>query len=332
MNQLPKISIVTPSFNQGQFIEETICSVLDQNYPNLEYIIIDGGSTDNSVELIKKYEKHLKYWVSEPDRGQSHAINKGLIHCTGEVFNWLNSDDLLVPGALEIIGAHFLNPKVEVLSGRELHFNESEEWIKYGSIIYDELEKNLLDGVIYQPSTFWRLDQIKEVLPLNNELNYLMDVDLWIRYFAMKGLSRSLKIEAPLAKFRLHQGSKTVNEKQKFNEERELIVKSILIDLGQTTWSLFYENETNLSRKLRPIRIDQNIRMKRILAICGSNLVEKLYSTYRYKDLKKLYLKIILQGVYFDTFFTYFYRVFLIPKCLLNKLRNRNVSKSAPHQ
>src|SRR6056297_3391010 len=97
---LPKISIVTPSFNQGKFLEKTIKSVIDQNYPHLEYIIIDGGSTDSSLNIIKKYEKHLDYWISEPDRGQSHAINKGLNYCSGQIFNWINSDDYLEPGAL----------------------------------------------------------------------------------------------------------------------------------------------------------------------------------------------------------------------------------------
>ena len=90
----PKISIVTPSFNQGQFLEETILSVLEQEYPNLEYIIIDGGSSDNSLNIIKQYEKKLSYWVSEPDNGQTHAINKGFSHATGEIFMWLNSDDI----------------------------------------------------------------------------------------------------------------------------------------------------------------------------------------------------------------------------------------------
>jgi len=102
-----KISIITPSYNQGQFLEETIISVLNQDYPNLEYIIIDGGSTDKSVEIIKKYEKYLTYWVSEKDRGQTHAINKGFIKSSGSILNWLNSDDLLVPGAINSVSKAF---------------------------------------------------------------------------------------------------------------------------------------------------------------------------------------------------------------------------------
>ena len=105
----PRITIVTPNYNQGQFIEETIRSVLLQGYPNLEYIIIDGGSTDNSVEIVKKYEQYLAYWVSEPDRGQSHAINKGFERCTGDYVAWMNSSDCYMPGALQYI---FGNSKI----------------------------------------------------------------------------------------------------------------------------------------------------------------------------------------------------------------------------
>src|SRR3990172_6693239 len=106
----PKISIVTPSFNQDQYLEETILSVINQNYPDLEYIIIDGGSTDNSIDIIKKYEKHLTFWVSEKDKGQCDAINKGLKKCTGDIFNWLNSDDHYFPGTLQKVAESFSQP------------------------------------------------------------------------------------------------------------------------------------------------------------------------------------------------------------------------------
>src|SRR5436853_272146 len=100
----PKISIVTPSFNQGQFIEETIHSVLDQNYPNLEYLVIDGGSTDQTIDIIRKYETRLSYWESEKDRGQVHAINKRLARVTGDIFAFINSDDIYLPGTFATVG------------------------------------------------------------------------------------------------------------------------------------------------------------------------------------------------------------------------------------
>ena len=121
----PKISVVTPSYNQGKFIEETIRSILLQSYPNLEYIIIDGGSTDDSVQIIRKYEQWLTYWVSEPDRGQAHAINKGFARCTGELMGWINSDDSLFPNALHYLAvAHQKQPQA-ILLGNVLHFSDT---------------------------------------------------------------------------------------------------------------------------------------------------------------------------------------------------------------
>ena len=121
----PRISIVTPSFNQGRFLERTILSVLNQNYPNLEYIVMDGGSTDESVEIIKKYENYLAYWISEKDNGQSDAIKKGFQKSTGEILAWLNSDDIYLSGALRGVAGFFRDGKgTEVVYGNRYIIDE----------------------------------------------------------------------------------------------------------------------------------------------------------------------------------------------------------------
>ena len=126
----PKISIVTPSYNQAEFLERTILSVLNQNYPNLEYIIIDGGSTDSSAEIIKKYERYLTYWVSEPDDGQADAINKGFAKATGDILAWLNSDDLYLPGALLKVKESFQNAGIAFLYGHSILVDKEDRVIR----------------------------------------------------------------------------------------------------------------------------------------------------------------------------------------------------------
>ena len=123
----PKISIVTPSYNQAQFLERTILSVLNQNYPNLEYIIIDGSSTDESIDIIKRYEKYLNYWVSEKDRGQSHALNKGFYKARGDICGWLNADDLFLPDVfVKVIFAFKLSPNKKIVFGDYLNIDKND--------------------------------------------------------------------------------------------------------------------------------------------------------------------------------------------------------------
>ena len=155
---LPKISIVTPSFNQSRYLEDTIVSVLDQNYPNLEYVIIDGGSNDGSTEIIRRYENHLHYWVSEKDKGHGNAINKGFSHTSGEIMGWINSDDKYTPWSLEVIAEIFtLFPHVDWIVGYNSWWNE-----KGAMTSASRVHKNAVDFLlgnykwVQQESVFWR--------------------------------------------------------------------------------------------------------------------------------------------------------------------------------
>jgi len=223
----PKISIVTPSYNQGRFIEETIRSVLLQGYPNLEYIVIDGGSTDNSAEIIKKYEKWLAYWISEPDRGQSHAINKGFEKATGLIYTWLNSDDTYMSSGIETAVKFLLeHPDVSMVYGDCNIINESSEVVD--KIIGHQFDlKNTLIHVrhgIPQPTVFLRREVLGKVGPLDTNLHMAMDLDLWIR------ISLSFKmryIPELLANFRRCAGTKTVSFGYKFEQDHLYILDKI---------------------------------------------------------------------------------------------------------
>lgn len=180
----PKISVVVPSFNQARFLESTLCSIIDQKYPNLELIVIDGGSTDGSIEIIKKYEKHLAYWVSEPDGGQTKGLIKGFSRCTGEVQCWVNSDDLLERNSLREVAEYFQRYlHIDAVYGDAL-------WVDIdGSPLREQREipfnrfiwlyaYNYIPGM----SMFWRRSVYEKVGGLNPEFDLAMDADLWIRF------------------------------------------------------------------------------------------------------------------------------------------------------
>lgn len=227
------ISIITPSYNQGQYIEQTIDSVLSQNYPHLDYIIIDGGSTDNSVEIIKKYEKHLSYWVSEKDNGQSHAINKGFSRAKGEVINWLNSDDYYLPGALKTVSEYFQDKNINVLCGKsQIVKNGKLVKISSGTDIYLELSKTIGWARTDQPETFYRKSCIDSIGVLNQGLHYVMDKELWIRYLCKYGLRNVKQTDDLLVAFRLHGSSKTTNQQSLFDKETGSLFQKFALEYG----------------------------------------------------------------------------------------------------
>jgi glycosyltransferase involved in cell wall biosynthesis len=190
----PKISIVTPSFNQGSYIEECILSILNQGYPNLEYIIIDGGSTDNTIEIIKRYQSQLSFWISEKDSGLYEALNKGFEKTTGEILGWLNSDDILHRKSLFTIADIFSAlPEVQWLQGYpslidndgRIVFHQPPRYNKY-----DFFLKEYHDGTfIQQESTYWRRELWEEAgSHISMKYKYAGDFELWMRFFSIQKL------------------------------------------------------------------------------------------------------------------------------------------------
>lgn len=208
--ELPRISVVTPSFNQGGYIESTIQSVVAQQDRNLEYIVVDGGSTDETVEVLRRYDDVIHDWVSEPDRGQSDAINKGFARSTGDILCWLNSDDQLERGALAVVRSAFEDPEVDVVVGhcRFRYERSGTERVLRGEFVSrDRLLRYWRGYRMHQPSIFWRRRVYETIGGVNAEEHLLMDVEYWAR-MAEAGF-RFKNVDAVLAIATYHGDAKT---------------------------------------------------------------------------------------------------------------------------
>lgn len=207
MSNLPTVSIITPSFNQGKYLEETILSVLNQDYPNIEYIIIDGGSADNSVDIIKKYEERLAYWISEPDNGQTDAIIKGFNKAKGSFLTWLNSDDLFEPSMIKI-SLHFLQeyPEVGLTFGDRMRIDSKGNIYSFQR--YPQFRKLYLKWglTLPQETVLFRREEYENSGGLTSTLHMAMDYDLWCKLIE---ITKFYHIPAFLGRFRAHASNKS---------------------------------------------------------------------------------------------------------------------------
>jgi GT2 family glycosyltransferase len=224
------VSIVTPSYNQAAYLEQTISSVLEQDYPRLEYLIADGASTDGSVEIIKKYADRLAWWVSEKDNGQAEAINKGLSRAKGDIIAWLNSDDYYLPGAISAAVRAFQdNPDVALIYGNMLAVDESGEIInilKYNQLDLDDL---LCFQIIGQPAVFFRREALEKAGNLDASYHFLLDHHLWLR-IALQG--RILHVDETWAAARYHAEAKNRAKAAEFGREAFRILEWVKTQPG----------------------------------------------------------------------------------------------------
>ncbi|MEO0230925.1 MAG: glycosyltransferase family 2 protein [candidate division WOR-3 bacterium] len=262
MAELPKITVVTPSYNQGKFLERTILSVINQNYPNLEYIIIDGGSTDNSIEIIRKYEKYLSYWKSEKDNGQADAIRKGFAMATGELIGWLNSDDMFFPGALVEIGkAYQKNPDASIYTGGiaigALHDGPIKKcafppktlfFRKYGII------------PVGQQSTFFNRKYYEKIGGININFYHRMDADLIFRLVNYH--PKIVRVYKMIGFIRFHGEAKSATAKELYIKEQNEFINS----LG-----------------LSPFRYKLIVHLNRIIRLLTGDYFYSWFATLKYK-------------------------------------------------
>jgi glycosyltransferase involved in cell wall biosynthesis len=302
-NNWPTISIVVPSYNQGCFLEETLRSILLQNYPSIELIVIDGGSKDETVDIIKKYEHWIAYWVSEKDKGQSDAINKGFKKATGEIITWINSDDLLLSGSLHKVAEYFstLPETIGLIHGGVQLFNEKKQIEERFTYLTPSRESYLGGMVFSQPSAFFKKKWLVHAGYLNNDLHYGMDYDFFMR---LSLLCDFYPVKDVFAKYRLHDHSKSMLESNKFIGDWKRSFVSLCKnlswneELGFLKNTSLYEDELNYmdAFSFRPDeKIVFSVNKQKTLYFHLGHVLKDLYWTHHVDEAEKI-LKLMLEN------------------------------------
>lgn len=275
---MTKISIIIPSFNQGQFLEETIKSVLNQNYDNLEIIIIDGGSTDCSVDIIKEYQNQLTYWHSKKDNGQSDAINQGFRIATGEIVTWLNSDDILLPNTLHAVNTYAtLRPETQWFLGNVLWIDKEGQILRVGRVEKESSfwnRRHLFSNG--GPTAFMRRENLLKIGALREDFHYMMDTELWHRFISLG--QEFVRIPDYCWCLRLHENAKMSGHNF---ENSELAAPTHPSWEKKKKESLYIENHYPIDRKLQKIWY-----YYRLIGVVGtSKVLDKRLIGKNYQDI-----------------------------------------------
>lgn len=247
--QYPKLSIITPSYNQGRFLEATIRSVLDQKYPNLEFIVIDGGSTDNSVEILRRYDKDIAYWISEKDAGQSDALNKGLERCTGDLIGWINSDDVYMPNAFRSVVAAFQkNAECVAVHGERILINEFGAVVGWTSLPPFDPQSGGFN--VCSETAFWRREAGQVAGKIKTDLRFAMDLEFFSRLYKV---GKFCKLDVYLGCFRCHGDNKS-----------STIYNSVGVKEAESEWKrIFGSDNQNWSVAPKPDKLRHRLALLR---------------------------------------------------------------------
>lgn len=229
--EYPRITVVTPSYNQGAFLERTICSVLDQNYPNLQYLIVDGGSTDETLRIIEKYASGISWWVSEPDQGQADAINKGLKRAAGEWVAWQNSDDIYYPGVFhQVAKAAMAHPEVDLITGNIMLIDAEDRPLRDLHYVRPTHNALVAEGmVLANQAAFWRRSLHETLGYLDDRMTYSFDYKWFLRLLEGR---KAFHVNRLWGGFRIHDQAKTSDPERMFAEENRRVLGGRRISRG----------------------------------------------------------------------------------------------------
>ncbi|MFG0261467.1 MAG: glycosyltransferase family 2 protein [Novipirellula sp. JB048] len=276
----PRISIVTPSYNQAKFLDETIRSVVDQNYPDLEYVVIDGGSTDGSVEIIRKHESQLSYWESEPDEGHAHAINKGFARTSGEIMAWINSDDKYTPWSFQVVAEIFSKfPHIDWIVGFNSYWNcqgaMTYAW-RHPRNIYDYLIGNY--RWVQQESVFWRRSLWEKTgSQLNQDYRLAVDGELWTRFFLHAEL---YSLDCILSGYRIHSENRAIHHHDECSREMETAIARMREKCPQETLRI-----CNKLNRLKAAKKPWMMRHFPLQYLASRFVWPDMYRDLRYKNI-----------------------------------------------
>ncbi len=261
--QYPNFSIITPSYNQAAYFDQTLQAMKDQQYPNLQYLVMDGGSTDNTLSLIQNHLDIITEWVSEKDHGPAHAINKGLERANGDIISWINSDDYYEPGTLTHVAEIFnQHPEANCYIGKIRFIQEGTIPFYSHDIIFPSVAKTIGFGRIVQPAMFFRKSAIAKMGLLNETLHYCFDLEWWLKYLLVFGIDSIVTDEQLLVNFRFHPTSKSSSETQHFPVEKDNIYYSLAMQTGNAGIANIISKHSNINENYSfniPMESDKNI-------------------------------------------------------------------------